>query len=110
MDVAFLAYRRSVAELVGHPCDGMDELFLGATRVRSGDRLAQESGREDRAGPGAQVFRGEVLAADVAQVRVHLGRVDRLRLTTLVQKLEELLTRELGESLAHQHLLPALHE
>src|SRR2546430_5090733 len=108
MDVAFLAYRRSVAELVGHPCDGTDELFLGATRVRSGDRLAQESGGEDRASPGAKVFRGEVLAADVAQVCVHVGRVDRLRLTTLVQKLEELLTGDLEESLDDPRQPPVL--
>src|SRR5947207_10674267 len=80
MDVAFLAYRRSVAELVGHPCDGTDELFLGATGVRS----------------------------DVAQVCVHVGRVDRLRLTTLVQKLEELLTGDLEESLNDPRQPPVL--
>ena len=39
--------------------------------------VPQQLRRQHRAGPGAEVLRREVLAGDLLQVRVHVGRADR---------------------------------
>src|SRR5256886_11878847 len=99
MDVALLRHRGRVAELVGNPGDGTDQLLLGRTRIRRAGRVTQESRGEDGAGPGAEILGREILAGDLLQVLVDISRVDGLDLAVAVDALEELLSRDFEEPL-----------
>src|SRR5438132_5061173 len=99
MDVALLRDRGRVAELVGDPGNGTDQLFLGRTRIHRTGRLTQESRGEDGAGPGAEILGREILAGDLLQVLVDVSRVDGLDLAVAVDALEELLSRDFEEPL-----------
>src|SRR2546429_4045199 len=99
MDVALLRHRGRVAELVGNPGDGTDQLLLGRTRICRAGRLTQESRGEDGAGPGAEILGREILAGDLVQVLVDVCRVDGLYLAVAIDVLEELLSGDLEEPL-----------
>src|SRR5256885_16013525 len=99
MDVALLRDRGRVAELVGDPGNGTDQLLLGRPRIHRTGRLTQESRGEDGAGPGAEILGREILAGDLLQVLVDISRVDGLDLAVAVDALEELLSRDFEEPL-----------
>ena len=61
--------------MFGNPLDRTnDRRFGGNFALQRGQFLQRHSG-EMRAGPGAKILCGEVLAADLAQVKVDVGRV-----------------------------------
>ena len=93
VDVAPAADRRRVAEPLGDASRSRATtcvLGLGLRR-RRGSNPGAPCGGQDGAGPGAEVLGGEVLAGDLAQVGVDVGRADRLRLAVVVEVLEQLL-------------------
>src|SRR5262249_40246094 len=70
MDIAFAADGSSIAEMFGNPLDRTNNRrFGGNFGVQHGQFLQHHSG-EMRAGPGAKILCSDVLAADLAQVRV----------------------------------------
>src|SRR5205807_5412222 len=99
MDVALLRDGGRITELVGDPGDGANELLLGPARIRRSARLAEESSREDRPGPGAEILGAEILTADLSQVVVDVGRIDGLHLALVVDALEELLPGDVEKPL-----------
>src|SRR5207237_142498 len=80
--------------------DGVREQPLrrgpGLSRASSGRRARELARREQRASPGAEVLRGERLARDLSEIRVHVGRSDRLALAVFVDVLKELLAGQLA--------------
>ena len=54
---------------------------------------------QDGPGPGAEVLGGELLAGDLAEVVVHVGRVDRVGLAVVVDVLEEFLAGQVAAAL-----------
>src|SRR5688572_2865304 len=72
MDVALAAHRLGVPELLGNTLDRLREAVFPT--------LMQGLRREHGAGPGAEVLARELLACDLLQVAVDVGRIDRARL------------------------------
>ena len=91
VDVALAADGGGVAEALRHRLDGADQVAAGLGAGIGGRELLEGKGRQDRAGPGAEVLRREVVPADLAEVVVDIGRVDRLAVAFVVDVLEELL-------------------
>ena len=80
MDVACPADRRRVAEPLGDELDRADDVALRlGLATRTPRARASALRREHRAGPRAEVLGRELLARDLAQVLVDVGRVDRAR-------------------------------
>ncbi len=52
-------------------------------------------GRQQGAGPGAEVLGGEIIRGDLAEVLVDVARVDRLGLPGLVDELKQVLARQI---------------
>ena len=73
--------------------------FFASVAVSERRAPAERARREHRAGPGAEVLGREVLAGDLAQVGVHVGRVDRLPLAVVVDVLEQLVARQVAAAL-----------
>src|SRR5262249_59379262 len=55
----------------------------------------ERAGGEHRAGPGAEILAGELLARDVLQVGIHVVRLDAPRFAAVVDIAEELLARQI---------------
>src|SRR5205823_12382122 len=47
-----------------------------------------------RTGPGAEIFRRDLLAGDLTQIRVDLFRADRVLIALVVEILEQLVARQ----------------
>ena len=62
MDVAFLADARRVAEAFGHAFDGGNDVLFHLRLCVGFFDFAQGDGGEDRSGPGAKIFGGEIAA------------------------------------------------
>src|SRR4051794_31303376 len=99
-DVGRAADRGRVAELLGRGLNGAFDLSFALGLARALTFHAEGDRAEERAGPGAEIFRGEVLAddrldviVDVAVLHVaHFAVVDereQLRLVQLLQLLDE---------------------
>lgn len=76
MDVAFAADSAGVSEAGSDAVDGFDNVFLCLGLGGERFKIAQGSAGEHGAGPGAEVFRGEFVAAYLTQIIIHIGRVD----------------------------------
>jgi hypothetical protein len=64
VDVALAADGGCVAEAGGYGADGFDDVLFGLGGGGEGFEVAEEVAGENGAGPGAEVFGGEVLAGD----------------------------------------------
>ena len=69
-------------------------LSLAPARARA--HRTQGGRRQHGAGPGAEVLGGELVARDLPEVFVDVGRVDRRAAAVLVQVLEQLLARQIA--------------
>ena len=76
MDIAAAADRRRVAEMRGDLLDGVDDRLLALGVAVELLELAQRLGGEMGGRPGAEILGGDVLAGDLAQIVVDVGRVD----------------------------------
>src|SRR3954452_17249868 len=89
MDVASTANCRRIAEMPRDLFDGAHNrllaLALGVEMTKSAQRLR----REMRAGPGAEIFRGNLFAGDLAEIRVDLLRADDVLIALIVEILEQ---------------------
>src|SRR5581483_9111194 len=95
VDVALAADGRRVAELPGYPLDRAHHVPFRLGLAVEALELLQGLGGEDRAGPGAEVLRREVLPGGAAQVVVDVGRIDRVLDAVGIDVLEELLAGQL---------------
>ena len=117
MHIGLLADRGRVAELARH---GREDVLRGVAAAVRGDpaRLAgqpRQFERLHRAVPGAEVLRGEALAAQallaldrLAEVVVDVGRRDAVRFAVLAHVLEQRLPRQLlaaAHDLRHARVL-----
>jgi hypothetical protein len=96
MDVALAADGFGVSEALGHRFDRTHDIALRLRRRRARRQRRELVGGEHGPGPGAEVFRGEILAAGVAHVGVHVRRVDHLPLAAGVDVLEQLVSRNVA--------------
>ena len=89
MNVAAPADRRRVAEMLRDLLDGAhDRLLPLALRIEVAE-TPQRLRRELRAGPGAEVFCGDILPRDLAQIGVNLLRAHRMLIAFVVEILEQ---------------------
>src|SRR2546423_14459698 len=97
MDVARARDRARVPEAAGDLVDRGDDVppALSLAVERAGPR--ERARREDGARPGTEVLRREVVSRDLAEVRVHVVGIDRVRRAISVGVLEEVLSRQLVE-------------
>src|SRR5579872_5441052 len=89
VDVALAADGLGVAQALGHRLDGRDDVVFGLRLRVERRELLEGAGGQDGAGPGAEVLGRELLAGDLVQVLVHVGRADRARLAVPVEVLEQ---------------------
>ena len=101
MDVAAAAYGGRVAEARRHRLDGTRQVALRLPDRRERLERAQRIGGADRPRPRRKVLRGEIAAADGAQVGIDVGRAHPSLAATVVDVPEQLLSRQ---------LLAALHD
>src|SRR5256885_4418549 len=96
MDVASPADRRRIAEMPRDLFDGARNRLLAlALRVEMA-KSAQRLRREMRAGPGAEIFRGNLFAGDLAQISVDLLRADDVLIALFVEILEQLVAGQIA--------------
>ena len=98
MDVAFAADGGGVAEALGYGLDGFDGVLLELGRGVAGVEVAESHGGEDGAGPGAEVFGGEVGVGigDGVEVGVDVGGVDGVGVAFVVEVGEELVAGDVA--------------
>lgn len=104
VNVAFAADRGSIAEATGDCLDGLHHISFRFGFGREGFEFSQKLGGEDSAGPGTEVFGGEVLisklwADDLLEVIVDVGRVYAVASTIGVEILEEFVAGNVCTSL-----------
>jgi len=87
MNIAAAADRRRVAKVPGDLLDGAHHRLLALAFGFDVAEAPQRFRRQLRAGPGAEIFRGDVLARDLAQIGVNLFRPDRVLVALVVQVL-----------------------
>ena len=93
MNIALAANARSVAKFLRSRFHSLNYVFLPlCLRFETGLRLKLAHG-DDRPSPGTKILRGEVLAADLTQIVIHLARFDGAPNSVLVNVLEEFLAR-----------------
>ena len=73
MHVAFAADGRRIAELARHLFDGGAEVALRLRGAVEAFKLIERHRRQDRARPGAEILRGDILAGDFLEIVVHVG-------------------------------------
>jgi len=93
MDVAFAADRRRVAEPSGDAFNSSAKIAFGLGGAVEALKFTESYCRQNRACPGAEVFRGNILSGDFPQVVVDVGRCDVPAISLLVDILDELLAR-----------------
>src|ERR1051326_1606640 len=96
MDIAAPANRRGVTEVLRHLLesaqDGFFSLRLGVEKLE----LPQRFGREFCPGPGPKVLGRDLLAGDLAQILIHLGRADGVPIPLIIEVLEQLISRQIS--------------
>src|SRR5947207_8444781 len=96
MDVAAPTDRRCVAEMPRDFFDGAHDRLLALALAVEIAESTQRFRRQLRAGPGAEIFRGDVLAGDLAQICVDLLRTDRVLIALFVEILEQLVAGQVA--------------
>src|SRR5690348_5000746 len=95
MHVALAADRRRVAKMLRrHPDRLRDVVFLFRLRL-SLPKRTQRISRLDRPGPRAKILGGELLAAELLEVLIHIRRLDHSPLALAVHILKQLVPRQL---------------
>src|ERR1051325_9056543 len=100
MDVAFSTDSSRVSELFRHSLNGAHDVSFGLRFCVELSNFMERKGGENRTGPGPKILSREIRLGDLAEVLVHVARVDGSLLTIVVDVLEELLT---GQILAVLH-------
>jgi hypothetical protein len=95
MDVAFAADGRRVTEPCRDLFDRGAQVALGLGGAVKTLQFAERRGRQNRSRPGAEVFRGDVLAGDFSELIVHVSRCDVPAISFFVDILNEFLARKL---------------
>src|SRR4029078_7532084 len=94
MHIALSANGRRVSQFLSHPLDRLRDVAFGRGLRLKGSAFWQGQIRENVAGPGAEILGGEIRAADLAQVVIHIGGVDGTPLTRIVNILKQFLPGE----------------
>jgi len=108
----------SIAKALGHCINSLDNVLLSFSLGRRGAALPEGTSGQDRTSPRAHVFGCKVLASELSQVVIDIGRVNRLALTGRIDVLKKLIAWQLlapfdnrGEATVvktHGVILPAL--
>jgi hypothetical protein len=80
-----------IAEAPGYRINGLDDVLLGFCLGCTRTTLSEGASGQDRASPRAHIFSREVLASDLSQVVIDIGRVNRLALAGGVNILKKLI-------------------
>lgn len=76
MHVTLATDGRSVAKLLRHLLDGGDDVALGVGLAVGPLEFRQCEGCKDRSCPSPEILGAEILLSDLADVLVHVARVD----------------------------------
>src|SRR4051812_19710378 len=99
MNVGLAADRLRISETRRHAGDRRHHVALGFGLRLEAREPGQRLRGEHRAGPRAEVLGGEVVAADLAQIPVHVVGADRLALAVVVDVLEQFVAGEIAAGL-----------
>ena len=91
VDVGLAANCGGVAQAPRDSFDCLDDVTFGLRVRLRGFHLLESLGGKHGPGPGTEVFSGEIVAADLIKVIVHVRRVDRAARAVIVYVLEKLL-------------------
>src|SRR5437763_96975 len=95
VDITFAADRRRISQPLGDTFDRRANVALrGGVRVEVLELLKRLGGHRS-AGPGPEIFGGELASADLAQIFVDVTRPDMMSLTVFVKVLEQYLSRQI---------------
>src|SRR4029453_2120414 len=84
-----------IAKALGHRINGLDNVVLSFSLGRTGTALPEGTSGQDRASPCAHVFGCKVLASELSQVVIDIGRVNRLALAGGIDVLKKLISWQL---------------
>jgi hypothetical protein len=92
MHITRAAYGSCIAEALGYRINGLDDVLLGFCLGCARAALSEGASGQDRAGPRAHILGREVLASDLSQVVIDIGRVNRLALAGGIDVLKKLIS------------------
>lgn len=95
VDVAFAADRFRVAKLFRDRRDGDHGVLFGLALRCACAAFAECHGRQDGAGPGAEILGGETVAGQRMQIFVDIVRGDGVAGAVVIHKLEQFLARQM---------------
>ena len=81
-----------IAKAPGHRINGLDDVLLSFSLGRTGAALPEGTSGQDCAGPRAHVFGRKVLASELSQVIIDIGRVNRLARAGGIDVLKKLIS------------------
>ena len=89
MDVALSANRRGVAKALRHIFDCLHDIFAGLRLRIESLEFSERDGGQNSAGPGAKILGGEIAAAALAKILIHVLRINPLPFPLLIEILKE---------------------
>src|SRR4051812_4234681 len=95
VDVALTADRGGVAQYLRRRFDGAPNVAATRCRRARWRQCRKRTRAEERAGPGAEILAGEIVAGDRAQIGIHVGGLDRARAAVIVDVMEQVLAGQL---------------
>jgi hypothetical protein len=99
MNVVLFAGRRLISQPGG---DLFYDVYQGCFRcpvpIRLRALLQKKTGRQTGSSPSAEIFRRKLCAADLAQILVHVARLNTLRLPVLIEIFEKRTSRNIFTS------------
>src|SRR5262249_47820295 len=91
MNVALFANGGSVPEALRHCFDGAHQIFLRLGFSVELFEFAQGHSGQNGPAPGTKILGGEIALSNLAQIRIHIGRSDVMRLAALIDILKKFL-------------------
>ena len=96
MDVASATDRRCVAKMLCHPLDGTNDRAFAHGIAVDMLELAQRKRCQVRTCPGPEILGSNLLASNLVQIGIDLGRRDGMAHAGIVEILEQLISRKVA--------------
>src|SRR5687767_11682392 len=98
MDVTLAAHRYSVAEALGDRLSRADYVLPGLGLRMEFTGLTKRGTGEDGSRPRAEILGAEFLSRNLAQIIIHIARVDRSPFAVIIDVLKQLVAGQVANS------------